>query len=226
MAKKSNLSTDIFNRLKERIIYWIYLPGHRLTEEALCEEFGVSRSPIREVLGMLIEQGLVEKEPHKGYSVKQLDMGEILELYDVRLALELYVVEWLATNGMDPVVWQDLHERWTRIRSQPNGQTDFTERDERFHSALVEATGNTTLLQHYDTVCERLHFIRLMDITSDEKLLSTCEQHLRILECIKKGDGGCARQAIRRNIEDGRSNVDQAVKEILAKTYMGKTTQT
>ncbi|MDQ2691396.1 MAG: GntR family transcriptional regulator, partial [Chloroflexota bacterium] len=51
----STLSTDVFSTLKERIIRWEYAPGHRLTEERLCEEFGVSRSPVREALRMLVE---------------------------------------------------------------------------------------------------------------------------------------------------------------------------
>jgi len=81
-----NLSTEIFTVLKDRIIRWQYASGHRFTEEGLCEEFGVSRSPVREALRMLVENDLVEKAPYKSYSVKQPDLQEIQELYDVRLA--------------------------------------------------------------------------------------------------------------------------------------------
>jgi DNA-binding GntR family transcriptional regulator len=100
-----NISSEVFSTLKERIIRWDYAPGHRFTEEALCDEFGMSRSPIREALRMLVENGLVDKEPHRGYSVKQPDMKEIFDLYDVRLALETYVVATLAQKGMPAEVW-------------------------------------------------------------------------------------------------------------------------
>src|SRR5829696_383208 len=93
-----NLSTEIFTVLKDRIIRWHYASGHRFTEEGLCEEFGVSRSPVREALRMLVENNLVEKMPYKGYRVKQLDMKEIHELYEVRMALETFVIERL-TQG-------------------------------------------------------------------------------------------------------------------------------
>ncbi len=219
---KRNLSTDIYERLKQRIMYWEYLPGSRLTEEALCEEFNVSRSPVWEALGTLVEQGLVEKEPHKGYTVRQPDMGEILELYDVRLALEMYVVEWLAVNGMEDAVWNKLYKFWTDIcENQPRGDLDFAREDEHFHEALVAATGNQILLQQYTSVIERLHYIRLMDITSDDKWIKTCNHHLKVLDFIREGDAESARNAIQKNIYEGRKNVDQAVKEILAKTYMG-----
>ena len=86
--KTSALSTQVFIALKERLIHWEYSPAHRFTEEELCAEFGVSRSPVREALHMLVENGLVHKEPHRGYTVRQPDLKEIHDLYDVRQALE------------------------------------------------------------------------------------------------------------------------------------------
>ena len=62
----ANLSNDIFIALKDRIVRWHYPPGYRFTEEGLCEEFGVSRSPVREALRILVEKSLVDKEPRKG----------------------------------------------------------------------------------------------------------------------------------------------------------------
>jgi DNA-binding GntR family transcriptional regulator len=78
--EKSNLSLDIFDTLKNRIIRWAYLPGQRLTEESLCQEFGVSRVPVREALRMLEDSKLVDKVPYRGCTVKQPDLTEIHEL--------------------------------------------------------------------------------------------------------------------------------------------------
>ena len=217
-----NLSGDVFMTLKERIIHWHYPPGYRFTEEGLCEEFGVSRSPIREALRMLVENGLVDKEPHKGYSVKQPDMREIHELYEVRLALELYVVALLTKTGMPDTEWQRLYGVWQAILDNiPENVNNFSEKDEEFHEALAALAHNKSLMQQLQSIDERLHFIRVMDITSSERLRSTCKQHLRILECIKDGDVDCAREALEMNIQDGRENVEQAVKTALAKSYMG-----
>ncbi|HET7143383.1 MAG TPA: GntR family transcriptional regulator [Anaerolineales bacterium] len=217
-----NLSGDVFMALKERIIHWHYPPGYRFTEEGLCEEFGVSRSPVREALRMLVENGLVDKEPHKGYSVKQPDMREIHELYEVRLALELYVVASLIKTGMPNAEWQRLYDVWQAILDKiPENVNDFSEQDEEFHEALAELAHNKILMQQLRSIDERLHFIRVMDITTSERLRSTCKQHIRILECIKDGDVDCAREALEMNIQDGRENVEQAVKTALAKSYMG-----
>jgi len=217
-----NLSGEVFISLKDRIIHWHYPPSYRFTEEGLCEEFGVSRSPVREALRMLVENGLVDKEPHKGYTVKQLDMREIHELYEVRLALELFVVTLLTKTGVPDADWQRLHKIWRSILDKiPENVNDFSDKDEEFHEALAVFTNNKSLIQHLHSINERLHFIRMMDITTSERLRTTCEQHLRILECIKAGDVNCAREALELNIQDGRENVEQAVKTALAKSFMG-----
>jgi len=217
-----NLSSDLFSVLKERIIHWGYPPGHRFTEEGLCEEFGVSRSPVREALRMLVENRLVEKTPHKGYSVKQLDMQEIHELYDVRMALETFVIERLVQVNFPEKEWKDLYRAWQNLRkSAINHSTDFAKMDEDFHERLAIWTGNGTLLHQIRSIDERLHFIRVTDITTSERLRTTCEQHLRILDCIKEKNSECAREALQLNIEDGRKNVEHAIKEALARAYLG-----
>ncbi|MEW6028117.1 MAG: GntR family transcriptional regulator [Chloroflexota bacterium] len=217
-----NLSSDVFSVLKERIIRWEYAPGHRFTEESLCKEFGVSRSPVREALRMLVENQLVEKTPHKGYSVKQLDMQEIHELYDVRMALETFVIEQLTQNGYPEKEWKELYRAWQNLRkAAPANTADFAQLDEKFHEKLASWTENRTLLQQIRSIDERLHFIRVTDITSTERLRVTCEQHLRILDCIKDKNIDCAREALQLNIEDGRKNVEHAIKEALARAYLG-----
>ena len=216
------LSADVFSTLKERIIRWEYAPGHRFTEEGLCEEFGVSRSPVREALRMLVENNLVEKAPHKGYSVKQLDLKEIHELYDVRMALELYVIERLIQHGYPQPEWDVLRRAWQDMqKAAMTASSDFAARDEEFHETLATWTGNQTLLQQIHSIDERLHFIRMTDITTVERLLQTCEQHVRILDCIQSKDMECAREALQRNIEEGRKNVEHAIKEALARAYLG-----
>lgn len=218
--KAPTLSTEVFSTLKERIIHWDYSPAHRFKEEELCDEFGVSRSPIREALQMLVENGLVTKESHRGYAVRQPDAREIHDLYDVRLALELFIVEWLSTHGMPETDRAELHHTWEAIfKELPHVTADFAKNDEAFHEKLAECTGNLAIIHYLHNVNERLHFIRMTDITTLDRLCSTCEQHLQILACIQKGDVENARQAMRMNIDGGRQKVEEAFKEALARSF-------
>ena len=98
--------------------------------------------------------------------------------------------------------------------------SDFAIKDEEFHETLANWTGNQTLLQQIRSIDERLHFIRMTDITTPERLRDTCEQHLRILNCIRDKNIECAREALQTNIEEGRQNVEHAIKETLARAYL------
>ena len=170
---------------------------------------------------MLVENNLVDKAPYKGYSVKQLDLQEIHELYDVRLALETFVIERLAQRGYPEADWEKLYGTWKNLRKASMAKSDdFAIRDEEFHETLAIWTGNETLLQQIRSIDERLHFIRMTDITTPERLRATCEQHLRILNCIREKNIECAREALHTNIEDGRQNVEHAIKEALARAYL------
>jgi DNA-binding GntR family transcriptional regulator len=217
----NNLSQEIFEELSLRINSWNYAPSHRLTEQGLSKEFGVSRSPVREALGKLVDRGLVKKIPKIGYSVKQPNMTEVLELYDLRLALELYIVEWLSIHGMKKDEWSRLVEVWTNIDIDDDVEFyDVAKLDEEFHETLASAVGNSALIREHRGINERLHFLRMKDITTPERLLSTCEQHLEILRCIDSNDSSGARKALRLNVDSGRENVEAALKDVIAKAYL------
>jgi DNA-binding GntR family transcriptional regulator len=216
-----NLSAEIFTELKNRIIHWEYMPDHRLTELALSEEFGVSRSPIREVLQMLEEKGLVKKVPRLGYTVRQPDLREVYELYEYRLALETFIVERLANEGMNEKIWQKLFNQWqTCLKQVRQVGEDTSALDEEFHEQLAIALGNSVIHDQIKEVNERIHFIRLNDITTVGRFETTCHQHLLILDAINKRDVAAARANIKQNIEEGRSNVDRAIKEALSKAFI------
>ena len=110
-----SLGEEIYTILKERIIRWEYLPYQRLTEQSLCEEFNVSRSPVREALKALEENGLIVKESNVGYEVVQPNLKDVFEYYEFRLALELFLVEKLAMDGIDDAVCEKLSRQWRSL---------------------------------------------------------------------------------------------------------------
>jgi DNA-binding GntR family transcriptional regulator len=219
-VSETNLSQSVYTQLSERILRWDYLPGHRFTEEGLCDEFKVSRSPVREALYMLAEGGLIEKKPNLGYSVRHLDLKEIEELYELRLALEEFVVARLCRDGMDEGRLATLIAWWTELRDRLPATTEVVPaEDERFHESLSNETGNETLVRALRDIDRRIHFVRLADFSSGERVLSTCVEHLELLEAIRRRDAGGALEILRRNIEGGRSSVERAIKEALVHAY-------
>jgi DNA-binding GntR family transcriptional regulator len=216
----ATFSASIVTTLKERILSWQYPPEHRLTEDGLCREFGVSRSPVREALHVLATNGFVRRMDNRGYAVRQVKVGELEELYDVRLALELFAVERLAMSGAPADQLEALAESWRAVRRQPPPDVeDLAKLDAQFHEGLARLAGNTQLLQELQQINERLLVFRTIDFAKQDRVESTCVQHLAILDRIAAGDVAGARAALRSNIEDGRNIVGNSVKEALARAY-------
>ena len=217
----TTLSASIVAAIKERVIAWQYPPEHRLTEEALCREFNVSRSPVREALRVLATNGFVKRMPNRGYAVRQVNLREIEEIYEVRLALELYTIETLATRGAPQKGLSALRNTWEAVLKAPDSRKgeDLAELDTTFHESLASLIGNETLLRELRAINERLFVFRMIDFSRADRVQSTCAQHLNILERIAAQDGEGARVAIRKNIEDGRNIVHATLKEALARAY-------
>ena len=217
----STLSGSIVATIKERVVAWQYPPEHRLTEEALCREFKVSRSPVREALRVLATNGLVKRMANRGYAVRQVSLREIEEIYEVRLALELYAVEALASRGAPPKDLAALRETWRALMRAPDKRKgeDLAELDTTFHESLGALVGNETLLKHLKAINERLFVFRMIDFDRADRVENTCAQHLAVLDRIAAGDVDGARAAIRANIEDGRNIVHATFKDALARAY-------
>lgn len=218
-----NLSFDISENLSQRILQWEYPPGHRLTEEGLCSEFAVSRSPVREALGTLVERGLVEKSARQGYTVRRLDLDEIKESYDVRVVLERAVIDRLCEVGADPDILDALEARWVQLRDGlPALSPRAADEDEHFHRVLAEAAGNRVLARTLAEIDARIHFVRLSDITNTERLRQTCLDHLKIIDALRRRDRTTAAEALRRNIEWGKNNVETAIRDALMRAHLGR----
>jgi DNA-binding GntR family transcriptional regulator len=222
----SNLSSSVVATLKEEIVHWHYPPEHRLTEDGLCQRFGMSRSPIREALRVLTSYGFIRKLPNRSYVVRQYTTEEIEELYEVRQALELYTVERLATQttlSQHQTDLDDLQHTWAELLKEPSKKAEeFAILDTLFHDTLARVLGNTFLLRNLRTINERLTLFRLLDFESPERAEKTCRQHLEILTRIMSKDAIGAREAMRENIEAGRNHIQSTIKDALARSYLKK----
>lgn len=221
-----NLSSSVVATLKEHIVHWHYPPEHRLTEEELCRTFGVSRSPVREALRVLASNGFVKKLPNRGYAVKQYSIEELEELYEMRLALELYTVERLATEEISSqraAEFDDLRQTWTTLLQESSkNPEEFAILDTLFHDTLARVLGNKSLLRNLRTINERLTLFRMLDFDRRDRAERTCHQHLEILKRISTKDVPGARAAMQDNIEEGRTNIRTTIKDALARAYLKK----
>ena len=220
MRRQRDLSGEVVERLKRRIIRWAYPPGHRFIEQELSKEFRVSRSPVREALQILWANGFVEQTPGRGYRVYQLGSDEVHELYEVRLALELFTLEKLLSGSVANEELEALGRPWKGAAlGLSKTAEELAQMDRSFHETLAELTGNRALTRHLHEINDRLHLFRIMDFGAPERVSTTCAQHLEILNCLKTGALEGAKQWMRDNIAEGRKNVQTVIKDALAHSF-------
>lgn len=222
-SSHNQLGQRILQQIRQRILNWSYPPGHHLGEPELSEEFAASRVPVREALRALVEQGLVEKIPNQGCFVRQPDAQATHHLYDLRLALELFVVDRLARSGLAPE-WhaqERAHwEPWLNVRADAPVDGELLVRmDEQFHLAMARALGNPYIVDSLRDINDRLRFVRLVVVTTPHRIQTTAGEHLAILDAIAQRDSEAARRALRQNLHHARNQIEIAISKALSRSH-------
>ncbi|MGE0378860.1 MAG: GntR family transcriptional regulator [Planctomycetaceae bacterium] len=192
--------------------------GARISEQAIAEEIGISRTPVRSAIHQLEIEGLLEQLPRYGTIVKNIDRQDLGELFDYRIALESYACELAATritNGdlieLDELCSTTLSLIAPKVAEgaapDPEMAARVVEADKQFHLVILRAAGNRRLMR--SAVDSRLlavwgRFARSQtDIFATEK---TWQQHADIHDALECRDGEKARKAMVEHLLYAREN--------------------
>ena len=183
---KDSLKSQAYTAIKEKIIHCEYAPGLVLNEEILCEELNVSRTPIRDALGRLEQEGLILIMPKKGVMVSQISIDEINNIFELRLLLEPYCLTNYG-HGLDNGALLDFYQNFTSIQPSSNSKELFI-LDDDFHNTVIHLSPNPYIQKLYNTIYnQNLRFRIMTGQRGDDRLLNTRKEHLEIVKaCIKK----------------------------------------
>ncbi len=178
------ITTNILDYIKGRILNFSLLPGVRISDEEIAKVFGTSRSPVREALNRLVEQGLVEYRPNRGFTVKVFTRKEVADLYVLREVLECSAVR-LATQSMDGgeemKSLEDLLSSYPAIMESED-IARFNEVDERFHDLIALYSNNTALHEALRNLHGKIRIIRRYDHLRVGSFQNTFAEHRLILK--------------------------------------------
>jgi DNA-binding GntR family transcriptional regulator len=201
---------DVYERLKSSVLDHVVEPGHRINVDALTRVFAVSQTPIREALARLEAEGLVVKEPLRGFRASPpLSNAEFEELYDFRLLLEPWAAA-RAAQRITPDAAAGLEQELASWTSAPEssgyfGYRELSAHDARFHGRIVELAENGPLSTAYERLHAHLHLFRLnyQRTIGDEAI----REHRAITAAIVAGRPDDAEQAMRLHLTASRDRL-------------------
>ena len=150
------LRQEISDILREAIWQGTLKPGHRLNEQWLSGQLGVSRPPLREAIRVLEQEGLVVSTPRRGAFVRNLTGDDIFEIYAVRCALEGMAAE-LLMDHVTPEVLQGLEHMIDQMEASPDGDLrGIIDQDFEFHRRLIKLSGSARLASMWEQLAGQL----------------------------------------------------------------------
>lgn len=184
------LHAAIVEQLQRMIVEGMVAPGTRLNERLLCDQLGVSRTPLREAFRVLAAQGLVALLPNRGAVVVKLTTKDIAETFEVMSGLEAMSGE-LACERITPAEVDEiraLHVEMVacHVRHDLPG---YYRLNQRIHDAINRAAGNDVLRDTYTTVNSRLHALRFRSNFDQERWDAAVLQHGAMLDALEARDG-------------------------------------
>lgn len=209
-TSSSQLVDRVVQDIKQRLYDFELLPGDRLSELKLAETLQVSRTPVREALARLEQDGLVALTPRQGWTVQAIDFKTLHELYELRILLETSAVQKLAAQIESLQPWLTrLQIQWPADLPSPAPPVDRLSRlDEQFHIDLVTAAGNRQISGIHANLTERIRIVRRLDFGVPERQAATFREHARIIQALAAGRGPEAAALLHSHIEASKAQVE------------------
>lgn len=179
-----------YRAIRQRILDNVWAPGHRALEGALALELGMSRTPVREALIRLANEGLVEVIPRHGMRVLPVSPADMREIYQILTSLESMAAALVALARPTAAELAPL-EKASRDMEKALKRDDldgWAEADERFHRHLVEMCGNARLAAIVFNYWDRAHRARMVTLRMRRPPVNSTREHLAIVEAIRRGD--------------------------------------
>lgn len=205
MIKVKSYKMAAYDEIKEKIISGEYEPGKSLNERVLSEEFGISRTPIREALMKLSYEGWIINEPYKPNVVRNFDLKTILEAQKVRASLELLALEY-AFDELDKNDIKQL-ETITKETAESKTYNEFIYLDRSFHEYFYNKSSNKILESTMRNLNDIIRFFGLVAIDNPGRTKETVEEHNRIIESLKKNKKEDALTAMKFHMEQTEKSI-------------------
>ncbi|MCZ7561274.1 MAG: GntR family transcriptional regulator [Burkholderiaceae bacterium] len=207
-GERRPLHEEVAERLRELITEGRLGPGARLNERVLCEQIGVSRTPLREAFKVLAAERLVELSPNRGASVVALSRGDVEQLFELMGALEALSGELAAARRTEGEVDEirALHFEMLAAHARRDLPAYYA-LNRRIHRAINRCARNAVLTETYDSINLRIQNLRFRSNFNRDKWDAAVREHERMLDALGAGDGAALRALLEEHLRHKRDAV-------------------
>jgi len=208
------LVQSVYQQIKDSILDNRLRPGTKLTHQMLAEMLGVSRTPVRESLERLYQEGYVSRVVNRGHYVAEINSGEVRDLYETREALETFAVQLLFAKGRTESAAQRLILINTDYRKTCEAKLtrERLQLDREFHLTLAGETGNKHLVKMLAGVFDRLILKRRIEGFQDLRGMDPYNEHVRLISALGNEDKAAALGVLNTHIGSSCERFDQFLK--------------
>jgi DNA-binding GntR family transcriptional regulator len=210
--REQNLSSKAYEVLLKMLINRELPVNTVLQERRLAELLNISRTPVRDALNRLENEGFIIRTGGRTPVVKEFSIRELIETLHVRRTLESEAASLAA--GRVPTVELDAIEAGIRkllADDSPSPQEDW-EVDSRLHSAVAQYSGNLLLMQYIESLRLKTRMFNMRQVP--ERFLSGHQEHLEIIAALRNGDGEGARAAVAKHIDNVRESIVRRLSQL------------
>jgi GntR family transcriptional regulator, rspAB operon transcriptional repressor len=193
-------AATIYETIRRDIVRMRLRPGERLSENELGLRFGTSRTPVREAIVRLVDDGLIEVWPQRGTFVSRISLRAIKRARFVRNALELGIIREAAEHGLPEVALKEAERAIAEQREAGNDPNRFTDADDKFHRTFANAIGYGdiwSIVESQKAEFDRIRFLSLPEVTPVDLLI---RQHRAILKAVVARDAETAEKILRAHL--------------------------
>ncbi|MBT2483844.1 MULTISPECIES: GntR family transcriptional regulator [unclassified Microbacterium] len=208
VKRGESLGAQVAQVLRQRIVRGDLAPGARLTEEALAEEFAVSRGPIRDALTQLSFEKLVEVQRPRGVYITGLTRDDVDQLYSLRGALEQLALS-RAMRVEDDARWGAMAAAVTRMgeAADAGDHAAFVTADLEFHSEIYALADHPRLHGAWDQYSPTFAALLEVTINHDEDLHESASDHARLMEVMRVGEPAEAAAVLSAHLDGARDRM-------------------
>jgi len=196
------LYEQVAEKLRLRIFEHELAPGDWIDELKIAEEYGISRTPLREALKVLAAEGLVTMKVRRGAYVTEVSSKDIADVYHLLSLLESDAVQVVAESGSDEelAALQQTHEE---LKAQTRDADRFFELNESFHMQLLQIADNRWRNQLVADLRKVMKLNRHKSLFKQGRIEDSLAEHETVMQALLRRDGAAAAQAMRKHFQNG-----------------------